>query len=748
MFTRLDRALRAQTHPLEWFVSTSVVLLAKQLADAQEHCPLTFVPLLERTLRLCEDLLFQPPAPPLLADDEKILIIALNVLANVLTVRQYRYELAELARSRLPSNEPLDAARVGRAHAILQAYASPTHLLKLAQLLVSRYLQLTLAQWELWEDDPEALVDEEFADAYETRVQPCAEYLFHRILAFDSDASAVIANALLATLERSPPPATFETACLVDALLLALALCGNAVLKDSLQFEDIFEKVLRTALRTEGHFAPIIRRRVVHVLQYWSRSIPRRLQKECFTMCLDCLRDKDLVVRIYAAAAMRSLLDDLDLSAGEMIEFIQPSVNAIVALANEVNSPTTTTHVLALVADTVKTVGEQARPHLDQIVAAMALLWQQGVETRRHSVLTAVIRVLAALVEELVGAAAELERNLLPVLQTCFAPSTSFRNEVIVDAMELWLPMVQQSAFISPPLAQVFAISPAIIRAHRDDVYVLRDMVRVASAYVLCGKAMFVQTNAEALNAILKDMMLFMVRGKDLAEAAELLGLLLQLCPQHVHHFAEALRHAVVTLNRRHHDNNHDVAFYALCELMCRFLLHARNAYLAFFCSLGGDGSAGDDLFMGWVTLLTAEVKPANVPYTSSIRVFIAAAAFLIASTTPASPHASLLPALIDFAASLYSTLIARRRLGKYDRRRYKRVPPILSASPCARNLKEAARKDSTRMNDSSLRCLLVQSVSSALATFDASSQNQVQQMLTASTKDVLREAEEHLSFS
>jgi len=243
----------------------------------------------------------------------------------------------------------------------------------------------------------------------------------------------------------------------------------------------------------------------------------------------------------------------------------------------------TTCHVLLIVSTIITALGEQSRPFMYEIVNCVSELWKKA--QNQKMVLANIIRILGTLVEVLVGGAAELETQLLPVLNLSCDPLYRDSIHILDEGLILWSNMIEQSGFLSENIQKFFSRAVSIADSNRDDQKVLRKLIHLIENYILIGKKPFVQQNLQHIVVIFQLCILNIKRSQYLSETFDVIALFIQMfSTELLPSIKECLTIAWNTLLRREKDN--DVAFFGGMMLFCRLLVENFEYFVQYFREL------------------------------------------------------------------------------------------------------------------------------------------------------------------
>eukprot|EP01126_Amoeba_proteus_P050466 TRINITY_DN5960_c0_g1_i9.p1 TRINITY_DN5960_c0_g1~~TRINITY_DN5960_c0_g1_i9.p1 ORF type:complete len:885 (+),score=192.22 TRINITY_DN5960_c0_g1_i9:561-3215(+) len=470
-------------------VMHSIILgILKLLNCTQANNTLLFVPFLEPFLQFY---LKEFEAELAFGDDavfqEKYYVQIITFLADILSTSEYNV-------SDVGTEIPVAKA------IILKLFTKDT-ILGLTRQTIFKYLKLTPKMLELWQEDAEEFILEEMSDAYQDKLQPCAEYFFFWLLRVDPSVLPQIGKVITTWIVDSDKKGTQgDTNFLLnkESCYFAFSLCGNDFrTPNDIQFRTFF---LEHVLKYFPGQHMIVKRRIAYAIHMWSRQIQEeKLVRQAFEILIACFGVEDLVCRLWAAMSFKTLLAEFNFKSPKLVRYLGPAMEGVLKLVEVMNGGPITVQVLEIISNVIVKMGEAIRPYMTRLLANMNTLWDLSQE--KKLVLAGIIRILGDLVAALVGSAMELEQTLLPFLEMTLDRERNRYLEVLDEGLMLWWYMLQQSPFLSMNMEKRFVSLETLLIESNGDTEIFQSVINVMIAYVLTGKQAFFNSH---LNQILE----------------------------------------------------------------------------------------------------------------------------------------------------------------------------------------------------------------------------------------------------
>ncbi len=154
--------------------------LNRLVLETQAAHPLSFAPYLEPYLAFYfqQQQQWSAQLHEVSAPLEEHLVQSMSFQAQVLSCYDYKDSAQDMLRYRtrgkhglpLEDLESIEQSRIDLAARAIQQVYSETRQSELLELLLTKYMRMNSGMLELWQHDPEALIDEELSDAFQQRV--------------------------------------------------------------------------------------------------------------------------------------------------------------------------------------------------------------------------------------------------------------------------------------------------------------------------------------------------------------------------------------------------------------------------------------------------------------------------------------------------------------------------------------------------------------------------------------------------
>eukprot|EP01128_Nolandella_sp_AFSM9_P000321 TRINITY_DN10489_c0_g1_i1.p1 TRINITY_DN10489_c0_g1~~TRINITY_DN10489_c0_g1_i1.p1 ORF type:complete len:827 (+),score=153.92 TRINITY_DN10489_c0_g1_i1:273-2483(+) len=670
--------------------------------DCVSYNPLAFIPLLEPFVTFLDEQMFVDRGR-MEGFWEKVMVNIFAFQAAVLCNPNYSQSFKRLSENRRKKVADVNFFKeeiIEEGQRFIMRHYSIPKVIEILKVLLARFLRLQPFLLEMWEDDPEGVLQEEIGDAYEQRVGPASEYLLHRLLRFPLDSkkfhredyTEAVLKFLLSTLRElaQQPNPTLEMTLLKDACLYAYGTGVNSFSQlKSHDFCEVFQSDLLPEV-SRSYSPPhdkIIKRRVAHVLQLWVDEIDSTLEKDAIRVCLYCLQHKDLLVRVFGAVALRDIISTVyQLRKNRHSEFIKPAIDAIVVLTRDMTSPTTTGHILDIISVIVEAMGELARPHLDGIMDSIQQLWAASQDAQ--VILQRIVSLLAAILKAMAGVSHQFEDRLFQVLEVCLNPQSQL--DLLEQGIGLWESMVQRSVYMSPRLFQLFSLLPEIIRNNRDDSRVMDEIVTLLFAYFFTGKDRFLNTFSKEFASCMA-LTFPVIRSHSLYSYIDLVSFIIQKHPlKGPLLLAESLQLIFAKFISRHEQKHYDRTFHAIVYILCRLAIHSRDAFFAFMDELSKDG--GHPAFLVWLEVTVKHLHPKEtIFFVYDVTIVAALASFLY---TREQSILSYAPQIVSATAAICKNYRSKKSERSSSRRLYKYQNVLIYNSPAWNELDELLKLD------------------------------------------------------
>eukprot|EP01124_Arcella_intermedia_P009369 TRINITY_DN16110_c0_g1_i1.p1 TRINITY_DN16110_c0_g1~~TRINITY_DN16110_c0_g1_i1.p1 ORF type:complete len:534 (-),score=136.70 TRINITY_DN16110_c0_g1_i1:488-2089(-) len=421
---------------------------------------------------------------------EKYMVKVFHFIGNVISTREYILPKKKRKDYLDDNNLKIPKEKLDRAFEIVHHYFTPEVVMRTVRLVISKYLVLTPTLIKMWIKEPEEYIEEIISDAYLFKIETCAEFFYDRLLKFNGDLALSLTDYLLSTIDEcnqvSPNQKDFiDKMLLKDACYNALA-NANSCLASEFNFKNFLANILQREFTVEHELSFVLRRRAAFIIENWASDIEVNDHNLSFRIIVSCLKDNNLVVQIYGAIALKNLIEHLDFKSFTYAEFLRASIEPIVSMVSKMTGSDTTCHLLNIITSIINSLGENVRPFMYDIVNCVSNLW--SVSQEKKMILTSIIKILSELVTVLIGGAAELEKQLLPVLLISCDPNNKDALHLLEQGIVLWSTMIEQSGFLSSPILNLFPNILLILQKISDEPKLVKKIAHLILCYLIIGK--------------------------------------------------------------------------------------------------------------------------------------------------------------------------------------------------------------------------------------------------------------------
>lgn len=91
-------------------------------------------------------------------------------------------------------------------------------------------------------------------------------------------------------------------------------------------------------------------------------------------------------------------MEDFDLKNPSFYQYIAPSIDGIIQLANEMSGGATTVFILELTSRIIEVMGEAIRPYAERLIDNFAKLWSLSHAKGKVMILASIVRIMSSMV--------------------------------------------------------------------------------------------------------------------------------------------------------------------------------------------------------------------------------------------------------------------------------------------------------------------------------------------------------------
>eukprot|EP00457_Paulinella_chromatophora_P001102 gb/GEZN01001104.1/.p1 GENE.gb/GEZN01001104.1/~~gb/GEZN01001104.1/.p1 ORF type:complete len:1074 (+),score=133.15 gb/GEZN01001104.1/:55-3276(+) len=485
-------------------VSKSVRVMARTVVETQVAQPLKFRKFLVG-FALCFEQSLATAVDKKGLVFEKYTVQSLTYLTKVVSCPQYSGTGSKVGASfSADRGVQFDASAVQDAQRTLLQHFNQERVTSLAKLLMSQLLLLRQADLTKWQSEPEIYLKEESSLKAEEKARPAAEALLKALMAkFHGWLGPLVLQSLQEVVRK---PANDMPSLLMKESVLHAVGIGSDALGPSFQqhkfdFVQLYTKCLASELNSTSDVQKITRRRVIWVIGEFALQVPDNLRGTVYGHVKKLLEERDLVVRLTAAEALRSLVGNLNFHTAR--EHFLPHGPAILerlfALVSECVELESKSDVMILVSQIVEQLGPTAKGMCGSILKHLPPIWEasEGADV-------SLIRVpLMSLLKSLVDAAGPdsqlLHSFVVPLLDKTLSASGPliYLQEA---ALDLWVSVMKQAPAYSDGLHSLF--SHWLVLQQGGTLH-LQVLMALLESYLMLGQLTFVRAHAGAISSCL-----------------------------------------------------------------------------------------------------------------------------------------------------------------------------------------------------------------------------------------------------
>ncbi|KAI9484882.1 armadillo-type protein [Zychaea mexicana] len=347
-----------------------------------------------------------------------------------------------------------------------------------AETLITKYMLLTPADMEKWEDDPEGWANALDSENYEFELRPCAEITFMSLLTHYRDQLCPI---LLDLVEKVANVSTFQDLLFKDAVYAAVGL-GVQSIYGRLDFETFLVNRLIPEISQKGSGLKILHRRIGWLLGRWvNEGISADSRVAIYQGLLELMvGEDDMVVRLTAAHSLRQAIDDWDFEISILLPYLGPAMDLLLKLLNEVEESDTVMKLISDLNTIADRTGEHMVPYAPKIIDLLIPHWQRAEDNPlfQSALVVTFTKITAILKEQSV----HVQHFFLPIVQYGVDKKNKARVYLLEDVLDLWWTMLQTAPQGS---SELFSMLPSAIGLLEYDTEGLRKTLKIIESYIL-----------------------------------------------------------------------------------------------------------------------------------------------------------------------------------------------------------------------------------------------------------------------
>ncbi|XP_041464920.1 importin-11-like [Lytechinus variegatus] len=471
-------------HTLREKLEKMAILHTKILIDCQESFPLAYIDFISSSLELCTSCVFSDENRHLLF--ERFQVQCMNLIKAIVRCEKYKERTG-------PDEEP-DPVTV-KAEGAMKGFFTESIVTEICQRLIMQYFPLGQEDLELWESDPEGFVADESGESWKFSLRPCTETLFITLFHANKPVFIPVLIQMVQKVQDACDTEDMQVLLQKEAVYNAI---GQAAFElfDDVDFDQWFTSHLIKELQNKHPRYKVIRRRVIWLVGQWiGVKLSPSLHPTFYEAVLPLLSsDEDLVVRISAAQALKTAVDDFEFKTEAFLPYLDSSFSMLFQLLQDVSECDTKMSILHVMSFIIERVGPEIRPFSNNLAQYLPLLWEDSAE---HNMLRCVIlSTLIHLVQGLGPHSTTLYPFLLPVIKISTDTSKPPHVYLMEDGVDLWYDTIQNAPAMTPELLQLFSNMPEVLEMATEN---LKTCLQIISSYVVLGKEQFMQSHGQTV---------------------------------------------------------------------------------------------------------------------------------------------------------------------------------------------------------------------------------------------------------
>jgi hypothetical protein len=433
-----------------------------------------------------------------------------------------------------------------------KTFFTPDRMESLAQLLLTKYMQLTDRELQEWQEEPESFLQQQDSRSEMDSIASACELLFLNMIEFDSETISRLILSLLEDVPRQSAVCSSETSSnellFWDSVYLMVGLGTNklsARINTSQWLSSCVGPMVEALIQSpsrgawantdavqDGMRPQILRKRILWVLSCWSYLIDGEILPQIIVVLsgiIDKASCSDIVSTMQAIETLGAIMNVTDFKPTMLTDQLLRLLESLCIFIVSLEDTEHRAQVVSLISELVENMNaepEKVRPMLCTIAQYIAGLWTNDEDNSplRPAILAALNRMTQVAGHE----SASLHPLLLPLIQLSVAPpkkleglagngNTLEEEQMFLfgDALTLWCTVIrncstyteQLDAFFKSAVMSMFPqnLTPTIdVLTSDPDFADLRVLMTLIEGYVIIGQKSFVTSNAECIDSVLK----------------------------------------------------------------------------------------------------------------------------------------------------------------------------------------------------------------------------------------------------
>ncbi|OLL24970.1 Importin-11, partial [Neolecta irregularis DAH-3] len=399
------------------------------------------------------------------------------IVQGMLLVKLALKTLSNPSSSSLNFREKDEKAEIRQASQLLKDELFTTEMLhRIVETLVTKYFIMRKADFEAWEEDPEAFILDEEQASWEHQLRPCSEKLFSDLMC---NFKETLITPLLAVLEATATPQDSRTLLMKDAIYNAFALASSS-LYEAIDFDHWLTQRLMNEVQVANPSYKVLRRQIARIIGSWVCVKCSKEMRPMIYTTIQHLMNKqdpvnDIVVRLTAVDCLRASVDEWDFEADKFLPFMEYFLDSLIMMMDEVEHIEIRLKILNVLGVVVERMELNIKPFSQRIVDLLPPLWQQSFE--QHLIKSAILVMLTKLVWALKEESVLLHPIIFPLVQ--HSPEHVYLLE---DALELWQATITNLSAMTPDL---FSLVSAAIHGLQYGSDTLKKYLDIVESYFM-----------------------------------------------------------------------------------------------------------------------------------------------------------------------------------------------------------------------------------------------------------------------
>ncbi|CAL8143654.1 unnamed protein product [Orchesella dallaii] len=496
MFTVMQRAketleIRSTRQDTSTLLEKHIITMWKVVADLLEIHPLSFVPFLSTGLEFAAYFGFSEEGRALVF--ERVAIHSLNLMKAIILCTEFRAPRTLEAniggrRSSVSMATPETSPLTYEAAEVKNRFFTDETLTVLVRVLATRYLPLTQAELESWNEDPEefALRMEESGETWKYNLRQSAETLFVTLFKEFHKSVDVLLGLLNEFQAPLKDPQDLQTILAKDALYNAAGITAYE-LYDEFSFDSWLTATLIHELSLP---VPVLHRRITWLVGQWTGvKVSPDSRPTIYALLRSGLSSPDIVVRLSSSQALRLCLDDFEFVPEQFLPFMQDTFHYLFGLLKDVRESDNKMRVLHTMSFLIERMGPQIKTsaQIASLTQYLPLLWN----TEHNMLKAAVVSTCIQLVHALGTDALALREFVFPIIRIATDLNTPEHVYLLEDGLDLWHALMEYAP--DPPEDSFIQLVDNLIPLLTISTEHLKPSVALVNCYALVYPEVFAE---------------------------------------------------------------------------------------------------------------------------------------------------------------------------------------------------------------------------------------------------------------